>query len=145
VYHQTYRKISNHTKKKVHNTRSQGSSVSMTTWLHVGRPKFDSWQGQELFLFPTSSRLALGPTQPPIQRVSGSVSQGIKRLGRGADDLSPCNTEFENSSTYTSYIYIYIYIYIYLHGLVLNEAMNASSYRDTWLSTRTTLSLHNTK
>jgi hypothetical protein len=37
------------------------------------------------FLFDTVSRLALGPSQPPIQCVSGALSAGIKRPGRKAD------------------------------------------------------------
>ena len=34
--------------------------------------------------FPRPSRPALGPTQPPVQWLLG-LSQGQKRLGRGAD------------------------------------------------------------
>jgi hypothetical protein len=32
--------------------------------------------------FPKASRLALGPTQPPIQRVLSAISPKVKRLGR---------------------------------------------------------------
>jgi hypothetical protein len=39
---------------------------------------FDSRQRLEIFLFTTTSRMALGPTQPPIQWVSGSLSMGVK-------------------------------------------------------------------
>jgi hypothetical protein len=52
----------------------------------------------KIFLFSTASRLALGPTYPPIQRETGSrtypsfyprgtgtLSPGVKRLGREAD------------------------------------------------------------
>jgi hypothetical protein len=34
--------------------------------LKAGRPGFNSGQGQEIFLFPTASRLAVVLTQPPI-------------------------------------------------------------------------------
>jgi hypothetical protein len=37
---------------------------------------FDSQQGLGIFLFTTAPRTALGPTQPPIQRVSGAFSLG---------------------------------------------------------------------
>jgi hypothetical protein len=33
-------------------------------------------KGQEILLHSTASRLALGPTEPPIQRVSGALPQG---------------------------------------------------------------------
>jgi hypothetical protein len=35
-------------------------------------------------IFSTASRPALGPTQPPIQWVTGAVSLGVKRAGREA-------------------------------------------------------------
>jgi hypothetical protein len=37
------------------------------------------------FLFSTSSRPALGPTQPPMQRVLGALSPGVKQPVREAD------------------------------------------------------------
>jgi len=42
----------------------------------------------EFFLFATTSRLDLQPTQSPIQRVPGAITSGTKRSGREAD-LSP--------------------------------------------------------
>jgi hypothetical protein len=36
---------------------------------------FDSWHGQEIFLFCKTYRLALGPTQPSIQWVSGGKAE----------------------------------------------------------------------
>jgi hypothetical protein len=43
------------------------------------------------FLFFTSSRHALGSTQPPIKRVSGVPSLGAKRPGREAENSHPAN------------------------------------------------------
>jgi hypothetical protein len=37
-----------------------------------------------IFLFTTTFRLALGPTQPPIQWVPRALSLGVKRQGREA-------------------------------------------------------------
>jgi hypothetical protein len=49
--------------------------------------------GGEFFLFTTASRTALGPTQPPIQWVSGALSLGVKRPGREADHSPPSSIE----------------------------------------------------
>jgi hypothetical protein len=45
---------------------------------------FESRQGLGIFLSSTATLLPLEPTQPPIQCVPGTLSLGIKRLGRGA-------------------------------------------------------------
>jgi hypothetical protein len=41
-----------------------------------------------IFLFTTASRMALGPTQPPIQWVPGALS-----LGREAENSPPSSAE----------------------------------------------------
>jgi hypothetical protein len=48
-----------------------------SVWLRTGRSGFDPRQRQRIFPLAPASRPALGPTQPPIQRVPG-----VKR-GRG--------------------------------------------------------------
>jgi len=50
---------------------------------------FDSRRGLGIFLFPPTSRTALGPPQPPIQWVLESLSQGIKWPGREGDHSPP--------------------------------------------------------
>jgi len=45
---------------------------------------FDSWWGLGIFLFTTVSRMALGPTQPPIQWIPRALFLGAKRPGREA-------------------------------------------------------------
>jgi hypothetical protein len=47
------------------------------------------------FFFPTASRPALGPNHPPIQRVPGGSSRGIKRLGR-ENHSTPISTEIND-------------------------------------------------
>jgi hypothetical protein len=47
--------------------------------------RFDSRRVLGIFLFTTGSRMALEPTQPPIQCVPGALSLGVKRPGREAD------------------------------------------------------------
>jgi hypothetical protein len=49
---------------------------------------FDSQQGQEMFLFSITSRLALGSTQPLIQLVPGADFLGVKWLGHESDNSS---------------------------------------------------------
>jgi hypothetical protein len=64
-----------------------------TTDCTVGVLGFDSRRGLGIFLFTTASRTALGPTQPPIQWVSGALSLGIKWPGRETDHSPPSNAE----------------------------------------------------
>jgi hypothetical protein len=49
--------------------------------------------------------MALGPTQPPIQWVSGILSLGIKRLGREADHSPPSTAKVKE------------WVELYLHSL----------------------------
>jgi hypothetical protein len=62
----------------------------------------DDRQGLGIFLFTTASRTALGPTQPPIQRVRGALSLGVKRPERESDHSPPSNAEVRNAWSYTS-------------------------------------------
>jgi hypothetical protein len=51
--------------------------LAFTDGLRVGRPGFDSRQGQDIFLLSTAARRALGPTQHPVQKVPWALP-GIK-------------------------------------------------------------------
>jgi hypothetical protein len=64
-------------------------------WLRAERPRGrNSSPGKaKNFPFSISCRLDLGPTQPPIQWVPGSLSPGVKRLGRQADYSPPPSAE----------------------------------------------------
>ena len=48
-------------------------NLSLVQWQGYGLDnlEFESWQEQGIFLICKMSRLALGPTQHPIQRVTG--------------------------------------------------------------------------
>jgi hypothetical protein len=65
-----------------------------TGWT-IGILGFDSWRGLGIFLFTTTSRMALRPTQPAIQWVRGALSLGVKRLGREADHSPPSSAKAE--------------------------------------------------
>jgi hypothetical protein len=71
---------------------SRGSSVSIVSDLRIGRPGFDPRQGQRIFLLAPASRLALGPTQPPVQWVPG----GKARPRRDADQSPLSSAEVKN-------------------------------------------------
>jgi hypothetical protein len=55
---------------------------------------FNSWQGQGYFLFTTTTtRLALGPTKPPIHCILEALSLGLKQLGHEADCPPPSSVK----------------------------------------------------
>jgi hypothetical protein len=54
------------------------------------------------YVFVTSPRTALGPTQPPIQCLPGALSLCVKRPEREADYSPPSSAEVENAWSYTS-------------------------------------------
>jgi hypothetical protein len=56
----------------------------------------------EIFLISTSSRPALGSTQPPIQWVSAALPPGVKRPECEAENSPPTSTEIKNRWVYTS-------------------------------------------
>jgi hypothetical protein len=62
---------------------------------------FHSRQGQN-FLFATSSRADLSPTQPPVQWVLGALSQGIKRLGLESDHSPSSSAKLKKGGAITS-------------------------------------------
>jgi hypothetical protein len=68
-------------------------------WLLAGRPRGrSSSPGRgRIFLFPTSSRPVLGPSQPPIQWVLGVLSLGVKRPAREADHSPPTSAEVKKT------------------------------------------------
>jgi hypothetical protein len=87
--------------------------VSLMGWT-IGVLGFDSRRGLGIFLFTTASRMALGPTQPPIQWVPGALSLGVKQPEREVDHSPPCSAEVKNAWSYTSIPPVR------LHGVVLS-------------------------
>jgi hypothetical protein len=68
--------------------------------LLAGRPRGRS--PGRVRIFSMSSRLALGPIQPPIQWVPGGLFKGVKRQGREANRSSPASAEVKKMWIYTS-------------------------------------------
>jgi hypothetical protein len=56
----------------------------------------------KIFLFSIASRPPLGPTEPPIQWVSGAVSSGVKRQGREAEHSPSSSAEAKNGGAIPS-------------------------------------------
>jgi hypothetical protein len=71
--------------------------------------------GLGIFLFTTASRMALGPTQPPIQWVPGALSLGLKRLGVKLTTHLHLVPRSKNEWSYTSTPPVR------LHGVVLKQ------------------------
>jgi hypothetical protein len=55
-----------------------------------------------VFLFSKTSRPALRPTRPYIERISGAVSLGVKRLGREGDQSLPSGAQVKNEWSYNA-------------------------------------------
>jgi hypothetical protein len=81
------------------NSESLSSAVGIATRLRNGRPSGrSSGPGRVKNLHSTIlSRLALRPTQPPIQCVSRDLSPGIKRQRREADHSPPTSDEVKRT------------------------------------------------
>jgi hypothetical protein len=94
--------------------------------LQAGQPGFEFWQGQD-FLLSTMSRLALGPTQPPIQCIPGVISLGEKPPGHDTDHSPPSSKKIKNGGVIPPLPYVimamvelYLHSPICHHGMVLN-------------------------
>jgi hypothetical protein len=68
-------------------TRSRDSSVGVATDYGLDDRRVGVRVPVGSRIFSTSSRPALGPTQPPVQWVLGALSPGVKRQGRETDHL----------------------------------------------------------
>jgi len=60
------------------------------------------------------SRLALGPTQPPVQWVLGALSLGVKQPVHAADLSFPSSADVKNTRIYTPIPPVH------LHGMMLS-------------------------
>jgi hypothetical protein len=71
-------------------------------WLGAWRPRGRSSSPARVknFLFFTSSRPALGSTQPPTQWVPGAICSGVKRPWREADYSPTTSAEVKNTWLY---------------------------------------------
>jgi len=78
--------------------RGPGSSVGTATGYGLDGPGIESRWGRD---FQHRSRPALGPTQPPVQRVPG-FPWGKERPVCDADPSLPSSTVVMNEQSYTS-------------------------------------------
>jgi hypothetical protein len=80
-----------------------GQRSRYSDWLRAGLPMcWSSSPGRvKNFLFSTSSKPALGSTQPPIQWVPGSLSPEVKQPGRESDHSPAASAEIKNLWIYT--------------------------------------------
>jgi len=67
------------------------------TRLCSGQPGFDSSQRQRFFLFATTFRLVLGPTQTSLQWVPGALSPGLKWPEHEGDHSPPSNVDVKRA------------------------------------------------
>jgi hypothetical protein len=70
--------------------------------LRAGLPGCDSRQGQDIVLFFTASRPALGPTHPRIHWVPEASFPCVNWLGRDADSSPPSCVDVKNGGAIPS-------------------------------------------
>jgi hypothetical protein len=102
-------------------------------WLRAGRPRGRSSSPGKIkdLHFSLSYRVALGPTQPPIQRVSGAPSPRVKRLGREADHSPPANAEVKKMWIHTSTPpYVFMAQCLISSYIVFSDVHTANHARD---------------
>jgi hypothetical protein len=74
---------------------------------------FSAGAGKGFFLFGTLSKAAMGPTQPPIQRVPEALSLRVERPRRESNHSCPSSADVKNSSSYAStppYVFKALYL-----------------------------------
>jgi hypothetical protein len=71
---------------------------------------FHSQQKQEIFLYCTASRPALGLTHSPIQCVPGALSPGVKQPRREADHSPPSSAEVKNGGAIPPLPHVFSYL-----------------------------------
>jgi hypothetical protein len=108
-YKKKYRKLVFHYFLAI--SKSYSFIFSISTFNYI--PGFDSRQEQEIFIFFTASRPAVGPTQAPIQWVQGVLS----REQSGWNVKLTTHLHLVPSS---GMVELYFHSPIRLHGMVLN-------------------------
>jgi hypothetical protein len=71
------------------------------------------------FLSLPEPRVFLGPTQPTVQRIQGTLYLGVKMQGRESDDSPLSSAEVKDYGALPP-------LPIYLHGIVLNNIIKYS-------------------
>jgi hypothetical protein len=71
----------------------------------LGGPRFESWYRQDIFLFSTTYKLALGPTLLPTSWVPAFLPR-VKWPGLENDHSAPSNAEVMNVWIHTSSSYM---------------------------------------
>jgi hypothetical protein len=75
--------------------------------------RFDSRQKQEMYLFSTAFRQALGLAEPAIMWVPGALSfLGVKRPGRETDHSPPCSVDAKNAGAIPPPPYVFMAQYL---------------------------------
>jgi hypothetical protein len=89
-----------------------------------------SW---DVFLFTTTSRLPLGPTQSLIKQVAGALNMRAKQLGHEADNSLPSSSNVKYAWSSTS-IPPYVFMAWYLVLKIITYRMVS-----TYVHTRSTI------
>jgi hypothetical protein len=83
--------------------------VVISWWAYATSTMSSSPGRGKFFLYSKTTRLVLGPSQPPIQWVPGALSPGVERPVLEVDHSTPTSAEVKNTWFYTSsppYVFI---------------------------------------